>query len=108
MLCDICFIEGQTLTVPTHHQRRILQYSGIVYLTQSSIPSSLNNRIVAPSRKPVTLGKLLLDEECPQMRQLPYASDTENDELDEGPANDAGVCVFGLVAELGFALLCRC
>jgi hypothetical protein len=42
------------------------------------------------------------------MRQLPCAGDTENDELDDGPADDAGICSFGLVAELGFAFLYRC
>lgn len=52
-----------------------------------------------------SLGKLLLDEEGSQMRKLPYASDSEDDELDDGPFDDAGVCVFGLVAELGFAFL---
>lgn len=51
------------------------------------------------------LSKLLLDEEGAQMRQLPDAGDTENNELDKCPANDARVCVFGLVAEFGFALL---
>jgi hypothetical protein len=55
-----------------------------------------------------SLGKLLLDEEGAQMRQLPCAGDTENDELDDGPANDAGICGLGLVAELGFAFLYRC
>jgi hypothetical protein len=52
-----------------------------------------------------SLRKFLLDEEGAQMRKLPCASDTENDELNHGPSNDAGVCVFGLVAELGFAFL---
>jgi hypothetical protein len=42
------------------------------------------------------------------MRQLPYACDTENDELDDGPADNAGICGFGLVAELGFAFLYEC
>jgi hypothetical protein len=55
------------------------------------------------SRK--SLGKLLLDEEGSQVRKLPCTSDTENDELDNGPADNARVCVFGLVAEFGFALL---
>lgn len=52
-----------------------------------------------------SLSKLLLDEECSQMRQLPCASDTENSELDKCPADNAGVCVFGLIAELSFTFL---
>lgn len=39
------------------------------------------------------------------MRQLPCAGNTKNNKLDHGPTDDAGVCVFGLVAELSFALL---
>lgn len=53
-----------------------------------------------------SLGKLLLDEEGAQMRQLPCASNTKDNELDDGPANNAGIRGFGLVAELGFAFLC--
>jgi hypothetical protein len=39
------------------------------------------------------------------VRELPHASDAKNDELDDGPSDDARVCVFGLVAEFGFAFL---
>ena len=56
-------------------------------------------------RKTKSLGKLLLDEKGAQMRELPYASYGENNELDQRPANDARVCVFGLIAEFGFTLL---
>ena len=51
------------------------------------------------------LSKLLLDEESSQVRQLPRAGDTEDGELDQGPAYDAGVCGFGLIAEFSFAFL---
>jgi hypothetical protein len=36
---------------------------------------------------------------------LPDTSHTKDNKLDKCPANDAGVGVFGLIAELGFALL---
>jgi hypothetical protein len=52
-----------------------------------------------------SLSKLLLDEKRAQVRKLPCASNTENDELDNGPANDACVCGFRLVAELGLTFL---
>lgn len=39
------------------------------------------------------------------MRQLPDAGDAQDNELDKCPANNAGVCVFGLVTEFGLALL---
>jgi hypothetical protein len=52
-----------------------------------------------------TSGKLLLNEECSQMRQLPCAGNTKNNELNHSPTDDARVRVFGLVAELGFTLL---
>lgn len=39
------------------------------------------------------------------MRELPGASDAEDDELDQNPADDASVGGFGLIAEFGFALL---
>lgn len=39
------------------------------------------------------------------MRQLPCAGDTQDGELDERPAHDAGVGGFGLIAELGLTLL---
>ena len=61
---------------------------------------------IAPSRSPShDLYKLLFDEERPQVRQLPRASDTKDGKLDQCPSNDAGVGALGLVAELGFALL---
>lgn len=49
--------------------------------------------------------KFLLDEECPQMCQLPRASDTKNNKLDQSPSDNTGVCMFGLVPELGLTLL---
>lgn len=39
------------------------------------------------------------------MRKLPCASNSQDDELDERPADDARVGGFGLVAEFGFAFL---
>jgi hypothetical protein len=39
------------------------------------------------------------------MRELPYARHAEDNKLNYGPPDDAGVCVFGLVAELGFTFL---
>ena len=47
----------------------------------------------------------MLDEEGPQVGQLPCTGDSQNNELDERPADDAGVGGLGLVAELGFTLL---
>ena len=60
---------------------------------------------VPGERETKSLGKLLLDEKGAQMRELPYASYGEDNELDQRPANDARVCVFGLIAEFGFTLL---
>ena len=60
---------------------------------------------LSPVRYTYFLRELLLDEESAQMRQLPCASDTEDDELDHGPSNNAGVCSLRLVAELSFAFL---
>ncbi len=51
------------------------------------------------------LRKLLLDEEGPQMRQLPCASDTEDGQLDHHPPHDTAVGGLGLVTELGLAFL---
>ena len=51
------------------------------------------------------LCKLLLDEEVFQVGKLPRAGDSENCELDENPADDAGICGFRLVSEFSFALL---
>lgn len=53
----------------------------------------------------ISLRELLLDEEGPQMRQLPGASDGKHDKLDEHPSDNTGVGRLGLVAEFGFALL---
>lgn len=39
------------------------------------------------------------------MRELPGASDAEDDELDQDPADDARVGGFGLITEFGFAFL---
>lgn len=50
------------------------------------------------------LCKLLLDEEVFQVGKLPRAGDSENCELDENPADDAGICGFRLVSEFSFAL----
>ena len=51
------------------------------------------------------LSQLLFDKESPQMRQLPRTGDAENSELDERPADNTGVCGFGLIAEFGLAFL---
>ena len=53
----------------------------------------------------VLLCELLLDEERPQMRQLPCASPTKHQHLNERPLHHACVCRLGLIAELCFALL---
>lgn len=39
------------------------------------------------------------------MRQLPGAGSREDDELDDGPADDARVGGFGLVTEFGLTFL---
>lgn len=39
------------------------------------------------------------------MRQLPGTSRRQNGQLDQSPADDAGVGGLGLIAELGLALL---
>lgn len=57
------------------------------------------------SRNTNPLSQLLLDEERPQVRQLPRAGGRENSQLDECPADDTAVSGLGLVTELGFALL---
>ena len=51
------------------------------------------------------LSKLLLDEEGAEVGELPRAGYTQDGELDERPADDAGVGGFGLIAEFGFTLL---
>lgn len=53
----------------------------------------------------VRSGELLLDEERPQMGQLPCARSSQDHQLDHHPPNDAGVCSFRLVSELGFSFL---
>lgn len=96
-------IQCQTLILISF-QRRSLQNNASMHVTQhASFPSLYG---IAPSRSPFhDLYKLLLDEERPQVRQLPRASDTKDGKLDQCPSNDAGVGALGLVAELGFALL---
>jgi hypothetical protein len=75
-----------------------------MHVTQHASYPSLYG--IAPFRSPShNLYKLLLDEECSQVRQLPRASDTKDGKLDQCPSNDAGVGALGLVAELSFALL---
>lgn len=49
--------------------------------------------------------EFLLDEKGSQMRELPSAGDTEDGELNQGPAHDARVGRFGLVSEFGFSFL---
>ena len=49
--------------------------------------------------------ELLLDEERPQMGQLPCTCSSEDHQLDHHPSNDTGVCGFGLVSEFGLSLL---
>ena len=51
--------------------------------------------------------QLLLDEERPEMRQLPGAGSRQDNELNHGPADDTRVGSFGLITELGFSLLER-
>lgn len=52
-----------------------------------------------------SLCKLLLDEEGPQVGQLPGARHAEHDELDQDPSDHTRVGALGLIAELGFAFL---
>lgn len=42
------------------------------------------------------------------MRELPGTSDTEDDELDHGPAYDTSVGGFGLISEFRFSFLGGC
>lgn len=51
------------------------------------------------------LRKLLLDEKGPQVRELPCASDTKDSKLDKSPADNTGVCGFGLISEFSLAFL---
>jgi hypothetical protein len=52
-----------------------------------------------------SLSKLLLDEERPQMAQLPRARDTEYSELDERPPYNLAIRGFALVSEFCFSFL---
>jgi len=52
-----------------------------------------------------TLSKLLLDEEIPEVRQLPCAGSPKHNSLNNRPANDTGISGLGLVAEFDFPLL---
>lgn len=38
------------------------------------------------------LSKLLLDEECPEVGELPGASDTKNGKLNQSPTDNTGIC----------------
>jgi len=80
-------------------------YQTVVYLSCLPPPQKKRRWQVPGERETKSLGKLLLDEKGAQMRELPYASYGEDNELDQRPANDARVCVFGLIAEFGFTLL---
>lgn len=53
------------------------------------------------------LRKLLLDEEAAEVRKLPGAGSAEDDELQQDPADDAGVGGLGLITEFGFTFLFR-
>jgi hypothetical protein len=39
------------------------------------------------------------------MRKLPGAGDAKNDELNNDPSNNTGVCRLGLISELGLSFL---
>jgi hypothetical protein len=51
------------------------------------------------------LRQFLLDEEVAEVGELPGAGADDDDELDDDPADDAGVCEFGMVSEFGFSFL---
>jgi hypothetical protein len=51
------------------------------------------------------LGQLLLDEEAPQMAQLPCASDTQHRQLNQSVAHDLAIRGLGLITELCLAFL---
>lgn len=55
----------------------------------------------------VASSELLLDEERPQMGQLPSTRSSQNHQLDQHPPNDTGVCSLGLVSEFSFSFLLR-
>lgn len=79
----------------------------------SPIPSSTMSSSLAPPMTVRTvsvqnrtdLGQLLLDEEGPQMRELPCAGSGENDDLDKHPSDGTGVGSLGLVSEFGLTFL---
>jgi hypothetical protein len=98
------FVSCQTLNVMPF-QRRSLQYNASMHVTQHASVPSLYGIATSNRHPPLSLYKLLLDEESAQMCQLPRASDTKDSKLDQSPSDDAGVCALGLIAELGFALL---
>lgn len=51
------------------------------------------------------LGQLLLNEERPQVRELPSARNGQNSQLNESPADNTTVGSLGLVTEFGFTFL---
>ena len=51
------------------------------------------------------LGQLLLDEEGPEMRELPGASNAKDNKLNNDPSDNTGICRLGLVSELSLSLL---
>lgn len=51
------------------------------------------------------LGQLLLNEERPQVRELPSARNGQNSQLNESPADNARVGSLRLVTEFGFTFL---
>lgn len=57
------------------------------------------------NRVEVASSELLLDEERPQMGQLPSTRPSQNHQLDHHPSHDTGVCGLGLVSEFSFSFL---
>lgn len=51
------------------------------------------------------LCQLLFDEERPQVRKLPRASNTQYHYLNESPSHNPGIRRLGLISELGLSLL---
>ena len=78
-------------------------------ITEWSRNDSISNRN-SPYLALVSLCKLLLDEEGPEMGKLPRAGDAQNHKLDQDPSNNAAVGGFGLVTEFGlpFLLVMKC
>ena len=54
---------------------------------------------------PCDLCQLLLDEERPEVRQLPRANDPQNRQLNQRPSNHSRIRSLGLISELRLALL---